>query len=177
MRIVFVLAVNNPHPMKLEDQVTSLELSKKLKELGVKQDSFVYWIKDFDGASGGTWDLFGEGFFYGQNYDAGCFTMGKWRQENYECVSSFTVSELMKLLPKARVGFSDGMNGEIYEDDSDTECFELVANFSHVRKEWLIYYEGFDFGIRLDKTCGSKNLVEALAKMLIYLLENKLITL
>lgn len=30
--------------MKLEDQVTSLELSKKLKELGVKQDSLWYWM-------------------------------------------------------------------------------------------------------------------------------------
>ena len=29
--------------MKLEDQVCSLELAKKLKELGVKQDSLFYW--------------------------------------------------------------------------------------------------------------------------------------
>ena len=29
--------------MKLEDQVCSLELSKRLKELGVKQDSLWYW--------------------------------------------------------------------------------------------------------------------------------------
>lgn len=29
--------------MKLEDQVVSLELAKKLKELGVKQESYAYW--------------------------------------------------------------------------------------------------------------------------------------
>ena len=32
--------------MRIEAQVTSLELAKKLKELGVKQDSAWYWNKD-----------------------------------------------------------------------------------------------------------------------------------
>lgn len=32
--------------MKLEDQVCSLELAKRLKELGVKQNSALVWYKD-----------------------------------------------------------------------------------------------------------------------------------
>lgn len=32
--------------MKLEQQVVSLELAKKLKELGVRQESFFYWKSD-----------------------------------------------------------------------------------------------------------------------------------
>lgn len=31
--------------MKLEDQVVSLELAKKLKELGIKQESYILWKK------------------------------------------------------------------------------------------------------------------------------------
>ena len=34
--------------MNLQDQVVSLELSKRLKELGVEQDSIFYWAETFD---------------------------------------------------------------------------------------------------------------------------------
>lgn len=34
--------------MNIESQVTSFELSKKLKELGVNQESLFCWISDFD---------------------------------------------------------------------------------------------------------------------------------
>lgn len=34
--------------MKLEDQVCSLELAKRLKELGVQQNNVFYWVQGHD---------------------------------------------------------------------------------------------------------------------------------
>ena len=54
--------------MKLEKQVCSLELAKKLKELGVKQDSHFYWRETYHteehNNGDGTWDK--EGIFGGE---------------------------------------------------------------------------------------------------------------
>jgi hypothetical protein len=35
--------------MELKDQVVSLELAQKLKELGVKQESLFYWLEHYVG--------------------------------------------------------------------------------------------------------------------------------
>ena len=71
--------------MKLEEQVTSLELSKKLKELGVKQESLWSWVKDLriDGTISAKVDFGLECKIY---YDT-------FNKENY---SAFTVAELDK---------------------------------------------------------------------------------
>jgi len=64
--------------MNLEDQVCSLELAKKLKELGVKQKSFFYY------------ELISLTNEYHVSWD---FSDGKGEY------SSFTVAELLELLP------------------------------------------------------------------------------
>src|SRR5207237_834898 len=66
--------------MQLEEQVVSLELAKKLEELGVKQVSYFYWIrrKPFNDYSLGT-DVYKETTFY----------------------SAFSVAELGELLPSS----------------------------------------------------------------------------
>lgn len=65
--------------MKLEDQVCAIEYSKKLEELGIKQESLFYWI------------LFQEW---------GVYFNGKYTQEYYrDCVSAFTLAELGEMLP------------------------------------------------------------------------------
>lgn len=76
--------------MKLESQVVSLGLAKKLKELDVKQDSFCYWLHRE--MSSETKLVF---------------------QSNYypkDCVSAFTVAELGEMLPNW--GFTIYREGE-----------------------------------------------------------------
>lgn len=69
--------------MTLKEQVTSLELSKRLKELGVKQESLFYWVKVRNGFS----------LFY--RYED-VFMRDSSDPEEY---SAFTVAELGNILP------------------------------------------------------------------------------
>lgn len=68
--------------MKLEDQVCSLELSKRLKILGVRQESFAYWYKPHS-----CWQLRIDRSDLGTDW------------ENNKIVSAFTVAELGEMLP------------------------------------------------------------------------------
>lgn len=112
--------------MKLEQQVTSLELSKKLRELGVKQESIFSWV-----------ELDGEYRLIDSEPDG-------WNNG----VSTFTVAEL----------------GEILGED-------LPKIFQNVDRKWILFnpYEG------TNTTHNTE--ADARAKMLAYLLENKLISL
>ena len=71
--------------MKIEDQVCSLELAKKLKKLGVKQESLFYWVKHWKGRYEGHVNE----LFYGKDED-----------DNVNPhISAFTVAELGEMLP------------------------------------------------------------------------------
>lgn len=77
--------------MKLEDQVTSLELSKKLKEIGVKQESLFYWVDNEKWSDECQLEYIPELEFP--------------RDEN--SISAFTVAELGELFPSissAKIG-------------------------------------------------------------------------
>lgn len=72
--------------MKLEQQVTSLELSKRLKELGVKQESQFAW--DNRARFDGGFDL----------HNLGARAVAFLSAHNKGC-AAFTVAELGELLP------------------------------------------------------------------------------
>ena len=67
--------------LPLEQQVCSLKLSKKLKKLGVGQDSYFFW-HDFTDVPIGTWQIGFKGEF-----------------STLKGVSAFTVAELGEILP------------------------------------------------------------------------------
>lgn len=147
--------------MKLQDQVVSLELSKRLKELGVKQESHFKWC---------IWDK--EDMFYTDEKDR-LYTQEQWEDytDEYnppesEFYSAFTLAELGELLPYKIV--IDGK--EYYYREGKQSSYE-----------WVRYTTEFDLsGIAHEEQGGIKNgtnRADARAKVLIYLIENKLITL
>jgi len=67
--------------MDLENQVTSLELSKRLKELGFKQESLFYWSKN----GGQKWKI--ENSFY-------------FKVDKRADISAYTAADLGDMLPE-----------------------------------------------------------------------------
>lgn len=126
--------------MKLEDQVVSLELAKKLKELGVKQDAYFSWnaINYY-----GSKEL--ERITLRKTEDSSRYSYGDEGENIY--FSAFTVAELGEMLPSYYCSHLD--------DDGKARCFG---------------------GKEKIKSATGKTEADARAKMLIYLLENKLVT-
>lgn len=125
--------------MKLEDQVCSLELAKKLKELGVKQESLYAWNKQRFGTH-----LLGNN----PNYD--CHIIDEW-------IAAFTVAELAEMLP----------------DEIERKWLTIMKS----KNVWEISYDFVDNGEHWDSfyDVEDSSQANAIAKVLIHLIENKLI--
>ena len=135
--------------MELEEQLTSLQPSKKLKELGVKQDSIHGWRETISMKGINTWILC-------NNYDI--FVKDK----NY---SAFSVAELGNILPYL-----------IFTKCPQNMCAEnMELVITKTDDGWSVKYHGTIY--HPLHTEHSKKLSDAMALMLIYLLKNKLIKL
>lgn len=140
--------------MKLEDQVCSLDLAKRLKELGVKQESFADWCELDD-------DL------------TLCLVRKPAEFEKIDddakamCFSAFTVAELGEMLPH-KIGQGD--------ETLWLYCWKGERGFSVAYGEVVREAKEYAFSFSIPHVQDADTEADARAKMLIYLVENKLIT-
>ena len=121
--------------MNIEQQVCSLELAKRLKELGVKQDSYFWWVNPEMTENNATQLLADDDRFINCHPDL--------------YLSAFTVAELGEMLP--------------------------LWWYSGKRKENDYICEVFKRNVTDKLNSFGDTEANARAKMLIYLIENKLI--
>lgn len=127
--------------MTLEQQVCSLDLAKRLKELGVKQESFFCWsVSDLQSMTPEVTTTLYAGSIHGKGFN----------------FSAFTVAELGEMLK----------NGTHWDN----------PNFASPFPEWSGRLGKWESELPKGAwiTCDTE--ADARAKMLIYLIENKLIT-
>lgn len=141
--------------MELKNQVVSLELTKRIKELGVKQESFCYWFQPNNAVPAVP--------LYGDSYKRWKDNVGGKVLNHGGVYAAFTVAELGEMLPK-EIDKARPYKLQCYKS-SEGWRVEYWAGFNGSR----------DFRAGADNYAASE--ADARAKMLIYLLENKLITL
>lgn len=161
--------------MKLENQVVSLEIAKRLKELGVKQESYFYWkqyiwSKTLSGKKRFTLKINpNEKNFWGSNHVD--------KNSVKSDYSAFTVAELGERLPNGiedRRGAFIGFLSMLSREDSNIEGEKWGIAYVHNTQdsgEVISIFKGKDVAEYADTEADARG------KMLIYLLENKLITL
>jgi hypothetical protein len=118
--------------MKLEDQVTSLELSKKLKELGVNQESLFYWVE----IKKGKWECW-ELIHLMQHWE--CCHVRDEKPVNK--ISSYSVAELGEMLPLDNTYIEWDGEWQVHYMDRDSGELESFydASEANSRAQALIY--------------------------------------
>ena len=159
--------------MNLEHQVTSLELSKKLFDIGVKQES-IFCYQEVKDSNPAIWPR--------------SFNIDEFRKPCDDGrIAAFTTSELLSFLP-IRItlkedhpfnSFRFKMEKSFYAEQDDVS--KEILNISDV---YIVNYRcdsnevaGEDAWLErtLTRNITDSNAANALAKMLIYLIENNII--
>ena len=125
----------------LEQQCVSLELVKRLKELGVKQESVWGWMQE----------SVSKQYWLGLSDD----------KKTFEVASAFTVSELGEMLPECYIT-ERRLRGDWEYSPHFTGTTQDVGTKEHTRNDVCMFAD---------------TEADARAKMLIYLVENKFVTL
>ena len=140
--------------MKLEDQCVSLDLARQLKELGVEQNSYFKWEERECG--------------YTEIYHSKPVSCA------HKYYSAFTVAELFDLLPaiittKKSIPFN---NFFLKLVKRTTKNIQYIINYECDTKR----FDDLGFTTLMDHNIYDEKLADCLAKMLIHLIKNKIIT-
>lgn len=143
--------------MKLQDQVTSLELSKRLKELGVKQESFFAWT-DVPRSSGTNPEIV---WLDMDEHEVHSHT---WKRSDF--YAAFTATEAEVMLPReVNISYKNGKP----RDGGHWLKLQRVAKGYNV----MYLNRRYDSDSWLD--VSGETIAEASGLMLAYLLEHNLI--
>lgn len=154
--------------MNLQEIVCSLELAQKLKEIGIKQESLFHWV-EFEK----------EKKIYRTVWEA--------RELDNVIASAFIVEEIFELLPDVFLkdetipitGCIDNVIAEREYTISHRYGFKLMP-VGFIDTKWYCWAIGHaydDFGIKVSEASFGEHAMtaaDAAAKMLIHLIENKL---
>lgn len=149
--------------MNIEQQVCSLPLARKLKELGVKQESLFVWaeyphlIQQQEDGTSKCIETITEirGTFY-------------FRDDEINTWSAFTVAELGVMLPNSIIQKNPFRKEKDWEHIEKNVHYNLSYNGGHPS------YDYYEYSIE-PKYEENDTESDARAKILIYLIENKLI--
>lgn len=111
--------------LPLESQCSSLESSKRLKSLGVRQDSLFVWAEVNQGGKEWKYNIVRNDF-----------------QADIEYIAAFTCAELGELMPKWAATFkANSPEGIIWtaEDGQSPEHKHIGATEAEARAKMLIY--------------------------------------
>ena len=151
--------------MKLENQVCSLELARKLKALGVKQKSFWCWKQMVDECATSGTPTTDATENYTQYWTIQ-FNNEFQRTHDTECYAAFTVAELGEILPNTlwkELEYWKLVSGDpLINTRFKITYFKVFRNVNNFWDDPLISFEEI-------------REVDARAKMFIWLIENNYI--
>lgn len=156
--------------MTLEQQVCNLQLAKKLKELGVKQESLFVWYQSNHSIMLADKDKL---FWYCAHRD----NNSTW---NTEKLSAFTAAELLDMMPGRNKRWD--IDGKWSNDwwlriDQSWAARDKRRADGKMQNTWKVDYVNDDDTPLRDEMSFGENLADQVAELLIYLLEKGLLTL